>query len=81
MSAGLVGYWGNQATDDENSGALLGGNTAGRAEQIGLGLGFTKNWGPNQLNINLLATLSTTNTRGSTTLQVNYSIPIGGTKG
>jgi len=81
MSAGVVGYWRKQMSDDENNGTLLGGMVAERAEQIGLGLGFTKNWGPKQLNVNFLAPVSTTDTRGSTTLQINYSIPIGAPKG
>lgn len=74
---GAVGYWRQQITDDVNNGSFYGGAASGRAEQIALGLGYTRPMGGGELNINVTHDLVAKNTVGGTNLQVNFSIPLG----
>jgi hypothetical protein len=79
-SLGPVAYWRKQIADDANRGSFYGGATAGRAEQIGLGLGYARQMAGGELNINLFTDVVARNTLGSTSLQVNFSIPLGARK-
>lgn len=77
FSIGPVGHWRKQIEDDVNNGAFYGGAASGRAEQIGLGFGFSKPMGGGELNLNLVHDVMAENTVGGTKLQVNFSIPLG----
>lgn len=76
-SIGPVGYWRKQIGDDQNNGAFYGGAASGRAEQIALGVGYSRQIAGGELNINLTRDVVTKNTVGGTNLQVNFSIPLG----
>ena len=78
FSIGPVGFWRKQLSDDRNNGTvILGGGTLERAEQIGLGVGFEKRWGPNALNVNLIGNVKTRNTYDAPVLTVNFTMPLG----
>ncbi len=78
FSIGPVGYWRKQIEDDVNNGAFYGGVASGRAEQVGLGVGFSKAMGGGELNMNLVHDVMARNTVGGTSLQINFSMPLGG---
>ena len=78
FSIGPVGYWRKQLEDDVNRGAFYGGVASGRAEQMGLGIGYARPMGGGELNLNLVHDVMAKNTVGGTSLQVNFSIPLGG---
>lgn len=42
FSVGPVGYWRKQVQADRNEGTFYGGTTAGKVEEMGLGIGFAK---------------------------------------
>ncbi len=78
FSIGPVGYWRRQIEDDVNNGAFYGGVASGRAEQVGLGVGFSKAMGGGELNMNLVHDVMAWNTVGGTSLQISFSMPLGG---
>lgn len=77
FSIGPVGYWRKQIEADVNSGGFYGGIASDPAEQIGLGIGFSRQMAGGELNINLVHDVKAVNTVGGTNLQVNFSIPLG----
>lgn len=77
FSIGPIGYWRKQIEDDVNNGAFYGGGASGRAEQIGLGIGYARPLAGGELNVNLMHDVMAKNTVGGTSLQVNFSIPLG----
>jgi hypothetical protein len=72
----MVGYVRNQVSDDVNSGAAFGGTINGRSRQVGIGIGYSKRFGPTELNINLVKEISTRSDIGGTKLQVNLFTPV-----
>lgn len=76
-SIGPVGYWRKQIESDENSGAFYGGIASGKAQQIGLGIGFSKPMAGGELNLNLVHDVLAENTVGGTAMQINFSMPLG----
>jgi len=76
-SLGPVGYYRKQVTEDDNNGFAYGGLTAGRAEQLGLGLGVTKRFGPLNVNVNLTKDVYVRDTVGGTKLWLNLILPLG----
>jgi hypothetical protein len=76
FSLGAVGYWREQVTDDRNYGSAYGGTVAGRAQQVALGLGITRKFGPGELNVNILHDVKARNTLGGDALQLNYTMPL-----
>lgn len=74
LSVGGLAYYRTQIGTDTCSGTPF--PCGGSAEQLGLGIGFSKRWGPNELNVNLVAPVKTRNVRKAAQLQVNYSIPL-----
>lgn len=77
FSIGPVGYWRKQIENDVNLGTFYGGVASGRAEQMGLGLGYARQMAGGELNINIVHDFVAKNTIGGTNLQVNFSIPLG----
>ena len=77
FSIGPVGYWRKQIESDGNSGTFYGGVASGRAEQIGFGIGFSTQMAAGELNMNLVHDVVAENAVGGTTLQVNFSMPLG----
>lgn len=74
QSIGLVGYYRKQLTNDKLAGAVFG---AGNKSQIlALGLGYSKRFGPSELNINALHDVSVKNDAGGSKIQINFTTPI-----
>lgn len=80
FSVGPVGYWRKQVTADRNNGAFYGGATSGMAEQVAVGIGFTKNFGATSLNVNYLHDVKVRDAVGGDKIQLNLTMPIGGAK-
>lgn len=78
FSIGPVGYLRHQVTDDVNNGPAYGGFANGRAEQYGIGLGVSKNFGPMELNVNYVHDYHVENTSGGSGLMINFTVPLGG---
>ena len=76
FSVGPVGYFRQQVTDDRNSGSFYGGGISGKARQIGVGIGFTKNFGKLELNASYVHDFEIENTLGGNKLLVNLTMPI-----
>jgi len=76
-SIGPVGYWRKQITEDDNNGSAFGGGTAGKAEQLGLGLGVTRRIGAAELNVNFTKDIEHKNTVAGDRLWVNVTLPLG----
>lgn len=74
QSLGLIGYYNRQVTDDTLGGAVFAGGN--RSEAIALGIGYSKRFGPTELNINIMRDLRTVNEAGGTKLQVNLFTPM-----
>ncbi len=77
-SVGPVGYYRKQITNDDNDGSAYGGMTAGKAEQLALGLGFTHRFGPVELNVNYTKDIVHKNTVAGDRLWLNVTLPLGG---
>jgi hypothetical protein len=77
FSLGPVGYYRRQMTDDVNKGSAYGGTVSGRIEQSGLGLGFTKRFGPRELNINVIKNIHSSNGVGQDKIMINFTLPLG----
>jgi hypothetical protein len=74
QSLGLVGYYRKQLRSDTLGGAVFG--TGNKAESFGIGLGYSKRFGPTELNLNILHDISAKNEIGGTKLQINLTTPI-----
>jgi hypothetical protein len=74
QSIGLVGYYRKQLRNDTLGDAIFAGGN--RAEAFSLGLGYSKRFGPTELNVNLMHDLSVKNDLGGTKLQINLTTPI-----
>lgn len=73
---GPVDCWRKQIDDDDNNGTSCGGVASGRAEQMGLGIGFRNQMGAGEPNMNLVHDVVAENAVGGSTLQVNFSMPL-----
>ncbi|MBN9055158.1 MAG: transporter [Rhizobiales bacterium] len=76
-SIGPVGYYRKQVTNDDNKGLAFGGTIAGKAEQLGLGLGVTRQFGPVQANLIYTRDVIHRNTLGGNRLWLNFTVPFG----
>jgi hypothetical protein len=74
QSLGLVGYYRKQLEDDILAGAVFADGN--RSEAFALGIGYSRRFGPTELNINLMHDVSAENEAGGTKLQVNLFTPI-----
>ncbi len=74
QSIGLVGYFRKQLQDDTLGGAVFAGGN--RSEALGLGVGYSKRFGPTELNVNFLQDVSAKNEAGGTKIQVNLFMPL-----
>lgn len=74
QSVGLVGYYRTQLEDDTLGGAVFAGGN--RSEALAIGLGYSKRFGPTELNINLMHDVNAKNEAGGTKLQVNLFTPM-----
>ena len=77
FSFGPVGYYRKQISSDENNGTAFGGTIAGKAELLGLGVGFSKRFGNTSVSLKLTHDVIAENTPGGTGLRVDFSIPLG----
>jgi len=77
-SVGPVGYWRKQLTADDNNGTSYGGTVSGKAEQLGLGIGLTRQFGKVEANLNLTDDVYLRNAVGGPKLWLNLSMPLGG---
>lgn len=78
FSLGPVGYYRRQLSADSNGGSAYGGTTAGKAEQLGLGLGLTKQIGKVSANVMYTRDVFHHNTLGGDHLWLNFTVPLGG---
>ncbi|MBC7143935.1 MAG: transporter [Thioclava marina] len=78
FSIGPVGYFRKQLTGDKNNGSYYGGTIQPKSEQAGLGIGFSKRFGPVEANVNLTHDVHVRNTVGGNKLWLNVTMPIGG---
>ncbi|SIT76301.1 Uncharacterized conserved protein [Yoonia rosea] len=76
FSAGAVGYWRQQITDDENPDAAYGGFVAERSASAGVGLSVTKQLGPVNLNAMYTTDVLVENTGGGDRFWFNVIVPI-----
>lgn len=76
FSIGPVGYWRKQVTDDQNDGTFYRGAINGRAEVLGLGLGFSNRFGPVGVDINFTHDFMVRNTAGGNWLRVALTVPL-----
>lgn len=76
-SIGPVGYWRKQVTNDDNGGSAYAGGISGKAEQLALGLGVTRQIGEVQANVMYTKDLIHENALAGDRLWVNFMIPIG----
>ncbi len=74
QSVGLVGYHRQQLQDDTLNGAVFAGGN--RSKVTSIGIGYSKRFGPTELNVNLMRDVSARNDAGGTKLQVNLFTPI-----
>lgn len=74
QSVGLVGYYRKQLEDDTLAGAVFADGN--RSEALGIGLGYSKRFGPTELNINIMHDVRAENEAGGTKLQVNLFTPV-----
>lgn len=75
-SLGPVGYYRKQLTEDESNGQDYGGAIQGKAEQVGLGLGFSRRFGSVDANLNLTDDVYVRNAVGGPKIWLNLSVPI-----
>lgn len=75
-SVGPVGYWRKQITEDSNRGTAFGGTTAGKAEQLALGMGVTHQFGAVQANAILTRDIVHKNALGGNRLWLNFTVPL-----
>lgn len=73
-SLGLVGYHRQQLKNDRLAGAVFGNGN--KARSTGIGIGYSRRFGPNELNVNLMHDVSARNEAAGTRLQVNFFTPI-----
>ncbi|MGO4853046.1 transporter [Phaeovulum sp. W22_SRMD_FR3] len=76
-SLGPVAYWRKQVSGDDNGGTAYGGTRFGRAEQLALGLGVTRQIGKVSANLMLTDDVVAKNTLGGQRLWVNFTLPLG----
>lgn len=76
LKIGPVGYWRKQMTDDRNDGSFYGGTISGRAEQVGLGIGVSKQFGPVEVNLNYVHDFKVENTLGGDKVLLNLTMPL-----
>lgn len=76
FSLGPIGYWRKQITADENKGSFYGGTTGGKAEQIGLGLGFSTRIGMADVNLNVTRDVKLRNAVGGNKIWLNVTVPL-----
>jgi hypothetical protein len=74
QSLGLVGYFRKQLEDDRLAGAVFGDGN--RSEALSIGLGYSKRFGPSELNVNLMHDVTAKNEAGGTKLQINFTTPV-----
>jgi hypothetical protein len=74
QSLGLVGYYRKQVKDDTLAGAVFAGGN--RSEALSIGIGYSKRFGPTELNVNLMRDVRAENEAGGTKLQVNLFTPL-----
>jgi hypothetical protein len=74
QSVGLVGYYRNQLKDDTFGGAVFAGGN--RAHALAIGVGYSKRFGPTELNINIMHDVHVENEAGGTKLLVNLFTPL-----
>lgn len=74
QSIGLVGYFRKQLQDDTLGGAVFAGGN--RSEALGLGVGYSKRFGPTELNVNFIQDVNAKNEAGGTKIQLNLFMPV-----
>jgi hypothetical protein len=73
-SLGLVGYYRKQLKSDTIGGAVFAGGN--RSEALAVGIGYSRRFGPTELNVNLMHDVRARNEAGGTKLQVNIFTPV-----
>ncbi|MFN4154337.1 MAG: transporter [Paracoccaceae bacterium] len=73
-SLGLTGYVGKQLQNDKLGGAVFGDGNRGSYSAIGIG--YSRNFGATELNMNLLRDISVRNEAGGTRVQMNLFTPL-----
>ncbi len=79
-SAGAVGYFREQVTDDRNDGSFYGGAAAGRLRESAVGIAVAKRIGGTEIYADYTVNTSATNTVGADIFRVNVTFPLGGKK-
>lgn len=74
QSLGLVGYYRKQVEDDTLAGVVFAGGN--RAEALAVGIGYSKRFGPTELNVNLMRDVNAESEAGGTKLQINLFTPL-----
>ncbi|MFD1342118.1 SphA family protein [Litorisediminicola beolgyonensis] len=79
-SAGAIGYWRDQVSDDKNNGTAYGGFTAGRVKETAIGVAVAKRFGPTEIYADYTWNTHAENTVGADTFRLNITFPLGGKK-
>jgi hypothetical protein len=76
FSIGPVGYWRKQVQEDVNNGSFYGGVANGRAEQVAIGFGISKQFGPVTASLNYTHDIRRQNTLSGDTVFLNFRMPL-----
>ncbi|HBF30897.1 transporter [Rhizobium sp.] len=76
FSFGPIGYWRKQVQDDVNNGTFYRGVASGRAQQVGLGVGFSKQFGKVTAGLNFSHDIFRENTLSGGSISLSLRAPI-----
>lgn len=76
FSIGPVGYWRKQVQNDVNNGTFYGGVANGRVEQLAIGVGISKQFGPVTASLNFTHDFERENTLSGDTVFLNFRMPL-----